>query len=294
MQEVKAEDEPRPTKPGSYPMRSSSASRRGFTLIELLVVIAIIAILIGLLLPAVQKVRDAAARTQTMNNLKQMALACHNGNDTYGRLPPLSGGFSPNPWGNPQGSAHFFLLPFVEQDNVYKIGVAAGYGWAGNNPYTVIPTYVSPSDSSTSNKTTQIGWAAGNYLANAEVFANVAFGSWDRGLNVGTGFTDGTSNTILFATGYGNCGGGSRNWAYPPYLWYYASVFAIVNTAPPQVQPTMSACDYTRAQGFSSAGTQVSLADGSCRNVSPAISQSTWWAACTPSGGEVLGSDWNN
>jgi prepilin-type N-terminal cleavage/methylation domain-containing protein/prepilin-type processing-associated H-X9-DG protein len=183
-----------------------SSRRRGFTLIELLVVIAIIAVLIGLLLPAVQKVREAAARMKCQNNLKQIALACLNYESTYGYLPPGRG--------IQELSAQALILPYIEQQNVTNL---FNPNYTGNDSHNYdfadvqIPIYLCPSDPSSNSQVTG-GRARGmnNYYASAGAIANMY--STDLSV-VGvfnlpapaqatvklTGVTDGTSNTSMFS-----------------------------------------------------------------------------------------------
>jgi prepilin-type N-terminal cleavage/methylation domain-containing protein len=280
---------------------------RGFTLIELLVVIAIIAILIGLLLPAVQKVREAAMNTQCRSNLHNIALGTVDAADAHqGLLPPGDGLFPiPNRATdrNSYASVFFHILPYIEQEPSYKQTLQQGdphgqnqgfltYTPFWNNLNANVKIYVCPSDPTNVGTA---GWNSGlsSYAYNAQVFTI----DWNPRVTYPAGISDGTTQTIFFTEKTAACVGFWPDWG--PSIadgsggWQATGPAAMFLVQPKP--PTNCGGIYgPQAPAISnhSQGINVALGDASVRFVSAGLSPSTWWAALTKDQNDVLGSDW--
>ena len=304
-------------------MRSSR--RSGFTLFQLLVLIAIFAILLGLLLPAVQKVREAAARTQSQNNLKQLVLALHNYNDANGLLPP----------GNDDNnfSASAKLLPYIEQDNVYKLidfKKSVDDKANANVRKLIIKVLLSPNDPRMAVTT---DYGATNYLFNAGTKYALKDGDGvfyqNSKSRIPATFQDGTSNTIVIVETLKGDGQTKAVDVHRQHVAYKAEALkgltdksgvqdfkegkhiagdrcaswmdgrflqGTFNAArkPNDERPDVSCAGLGGLSGPRTLGNYlaVGMGDGSVRSIdAKKISYETWKAAITPAGGEVLGND---
>jgi type II secretory pathway pseudopilin PulG len=282
--------------------------RRALSLVELLLVVAVIAVLIGLMLPAVQKVREAALRSKSQNNLRQVILATLNfaGNHD-GRLPVFDGNEHSV---NRNMGVFWAIVPYVEGGNVVLESDPT-------NPPPQVPCFLSPADPTRSlvggDLLPQLPPSLASYAGNAQVFHGDP--RWPGAI------PDGTSNTIAFAEHYAVCTdtyvnsfiyvagtnhgyqtraaafahGGLTPCAYCQDVYPVTAGTTTVGSVPGltfQAAPPLQACNPNVAQTPHAGGMLVALADGSVRSLAPSIQPSVYWAAVTPAGGEVLSDGW--
>jgi prepilin-type processing-associated H-X9-DG protein len=275
-------------------MHTRRHGRPGISLIEVVVVLAMLAILAGVMLWWVSEVREVRVPSiQCQNNMRQLALGTINCADTNaGRLPPLVG---PYPKAMSDGTLFFHILPYMEQNPLYQAAVDEKGNhsvWNAGTFGKEVQTYVCPSDKSRPENGLYKGWlATSSYAGNGLVFGDSKSKSLNGTNRFPASIADGTSQTIFFTERFQICNQVPCAWGYPGD-YYWAPVFAFYSEGKFQTAPTQAECDPTLAQGPHAGGINVALGDGSVRLVATTISPQTWWHACTPAAGDVLGIDW--
>ncbi len=296
--------------------------RSGFTLTELLVVLGIIVVLIGLILPAVQKFRATSDSMETANNMKNVGMATVNyAQKSRSKKLPSALMFAFTDPTRPVGDQKVYhtmfvaLLPYLEEKNVADIAFDVTRYKTVPWQRTVIKTYSSPEDQFAPDGISNQGLGVANYAANAQLFMDLTQPLDQQQLPMVKGsrklneIRDGQSNTLMYATKYGNCGSGGSNWAVPnvrgayfdtskgaastvTFGPFFGQILPTAGGGTFQFAPNEANCNPDIPQSFTTSSIAVCMADASVKRLNQNVSGGLWQNVLLPADGQPTGLDW--